>query len=51
MGMSKHDLERRKQNIKRRIDELEKITRMDPLKKKPQFHEEMEKLKKQLTET
>lgn len=50
MGMSKHDLERRKQNIKHRIEELEKEAKYDPLKRKPKIHEELEKLKKQLEE-
>lgn len=50
MGMSKHDLERKKQNLKRRIDELEREAKFDPLKKKPLLHEELDKLKKQLAE-
>ncbi len=36
--------------MKTRVEELEVICKMDPMKKKPQFHEEMEKLKKQLAE-
>ena len=51
MGMSKHDLERKKQNMKRRIEELEQICKLDPMKRKPQFHEELERLKKQLAES
>lgn len=50
MGMSKHDLERRKQNTKRRIEELEREAKFDPLKKKPKIHEELAALKKQLEE-
>ena len=50
MGMSKHDLDRKKQNAKRRIEELKALTKNDPLKRKPQLHEEMEKLEKQLAE-
>ncbi len=50
MGMSKHDLERKRQNMKRRVEELEAIAKNDPLKRKPQIHEELEKLKKQLAE-
>jgi Txe/YoeB family toxin of Txe-Axe toxin-antitoxin module len=51
MGMSKHDLERKRQNMKRRIEELEAIVKNDPLKRKPENHEELAKLKKQLAET
>ena len=51
MGMSKHDLDRKKQNAKRRIEELEAIVKNDPLKRKPENHEELAKLKKILAET
>ena len=44
--MSKKDLTRKVANIKARIAELEKITHSDPLKRKPELHEELEKLKK-----
>lgn len=50
MGMSKKDLGRHTQNIKRRIEELEQETKMDPLKKKPRIHEELADLKKKLAE-
>jgi len=50
MGMSKHDLDRKKANMKRRIEELEGLCKMDPMKRKPALHEEMEKLKKQILE-
>jgi len=50
MGKSKKDLGRAKQNIKRRLDELEHKVKMDPLKKNRALHEEYEKLKKELEE-
>jgi len=50
MGMSKKDLSRQNQNIKRRIEELEKEVKMDPLKKKPRIHEELADLRKKLAE-
>lgn len=50
MGMSKKDLTRKRANIKARIDELEPLVRRDPLKKHPQMHEELDKLKKELAE-
>ena len=48
MGLSKKDLSRRNANIKAKIEILEKKTKMDPLKRKPEIHEELAKLKKQL---
>ena len=50
MGMSKKDLTRRKANLQARIAELEPKVRMDPLKKHPEVHEELAKLKAQLAE-
>ena len=50
MGMSKKDLSRHTQNMKRRIEELEQEARMDPLKRKPKIHEELADLKKKLAE-
>ena len=50
MGMSKKDLSRKHANIKAKIAELEPKVRMDPLKRKPELHAELEKLKKQLAE-
>ncbi|MBI5046461.1 hypothetical protein HZC07_01895 [Candidatus Micrarchaeota archaeon] len=50
MGMSKKDLSRKKANIKARIEELEKKTRMDPLKKNRSLHDEVDDLKKKLAE-
>lgn len=50
MGMSKKDLSRKHANLKLRIAELEQKARMDPLKKHPEVHEEIGKLKKQLAE-
>lgn len=50
MAKSKKDLGRKKQNIKRRIDELEPKVKMDPLMKNKAIHEELAKLKKELEE-
>ena len=50
MGMSKNDLLRQRKNMQRRIDELEQKARMDPVKKHPEVHEELAKLKKALLE-
>ncbi len=50
MGKTKKDLGRMKTNIKNRIAELEQLVRMDPLHKKPAIHEELAKLRKDLTE-
>ncbi len=50
MGMSKKDLSRKHANIKQRISELEVKARMDPLKRHPELHEELAKLKKELAE-
>jgi hypothetical protein len=50
MGKSKKDLSRQSQGIKKRIAELEEKVRMDPLKKNPANHEELETLKKKLRE-
>lgn len=50
MGKSKKDLGRAKQNIKRRIEELEVKVKMDPMKKVPANHEELADLKKKLEE-
>lgn len=51
MGMSKKDYSRQKQNLKRRIDELEQKVKFDPLKKHPEIHEELAKLKKEFAES
>jgi len=48
MGMSKKDLSRKKANIRARIEELEKKAHLDPLHRKPEIHEELAKLKKEL---
>jgi len=50
MGMSKKDLTRKHGMLKIRLAELEAKARMDPLKRHPEVHEEIEKLKKQLSE-
>ena len=50
MGISKKDYCRRKANIKTRIEELEKLTMKDPLKRQPKLHEELAKLKKEMQE-
>ena len=51
MGKSKKDLGKQVQNMKHRVIELEKLTRMDPLHKHPENHEELDKLKKKLAES
>ena len=50
MGMSKKDLSRKHANIKLRITELEVKAKMDPLKRHPEIHDELAKLKKALLE-
>jgi hypothetical protein len=50
VGKTKKDLTRRKANIKAAIAELEPKVRMDPLKKHPDIHDELAKLKKSLLE-
>ena len=50
MGMSKKDLSRKHGMLKIRLAELEIKARMDPLKRHPEIHEEIAKLKKQLAE-
>lgn len=46
--MSKKDLARKRGNLKRRIEELGQRARMDPLKRHPEVHEELAKLKRAL---
>ncbi|MCX6777956.1 MAG: hypothetical protein NT157_03650 [Candidatus Micrarchaeota archaeon] len=48
MGKSKKDLGRRAQNIKRRVEELEREVKLDPLRKNQAIHEELEELRKKL---
>jgi hypothetical protein len=48
MGMSKKDLCRKIANAKKRIAELEPLVKKDPLKKHPELHDELDKLKKSL---
>ena len=48
--MSKKDLSRKHANIKLRISELEVKAKMDPLKRHPEIHDELAKLKKALLE-
>ena len=50
MGKSKKDLNKQVQNIKKRISELEEKARMDPLKRNPAIHDELEKLKKKIAD-
>jgi hypothetical protein len=50
MGLSKKDLSRKKANLKHRIEELEAKAKMDPLKKNKAVHEELEQLKRKLSE-
>lgn len=48
MGISKKDYHRRVANIKARIAALEPKAKMDPLKKHPEIHDELAKLRKDL---
>lgn len=48
MGKTKKGLNKQIQGMKRRIVELEEKVKKDPLKKHPELHEELEKLKKKL---
>lgn len=50
MGMSKKDLSRKHANLKMKLAELEQKARMDPLKRHPEIHEEIAKIKKDLAE-
>lgn len=50
MGKTKRDLLKQVQNIRKRVQELEAKVRMDPLRKHPEIHEELEKMKKKLQE-
>jgi len=50
MGMSKKDLLRHTQNLRKKIEELEAKARMDPLRKNLALHDELDKLKKKLLE-
>ncbi|MFH0927756.1 MAG: hypothetical protein V1822_04210 [Candidatus Micrarchaeota archaeon] len=50
MGMSKKDLTRKHANAKARIAALDPLVRKDPLKKHPELHDEIDKLKKSLLE-
>ncbi|MFH0737703.1 MAG: hypothetical protein V1827_03380 [Candidatus Micrarchaeota archaeon] len=50
MGMSKKDLSRKKANIKARLEDLQKKARMDPLKKNKALHDEIEDLRRKLSE-
>ena len=48
--MSKKDLSRKHANMKVKIAELEVKARMDPVKRHPEIHEELAKLKRELLE-
>jgi len=48
VGISKKDYHRRAANLKAKIAELEPKVRMDPLKKHPELHDELAKLRKDL---
>ena len=50
MAQSKSDLHRGDQKIARRIAELREKARLDPLKKNPRIHDELEKLLKKQKE-
>ena len=49
--MSKKDLSRKHANLKVKIAELEAKARMDPIKRHPEIHEELAKLKKEIAES
>lgn len=51
MGMSKKDLSRKHANLKQKLAELEQKARMDPLKRHPEIHEEIARIKKDLAES
>ncbi len=51
MGLTKKDLGKQRHNLEKRIAELEGKARMDPVKKHPEIHEELAKLKKKLEES
>lgn len=48
MGMSKKDLSRKHANLKLKLAELEQKARMDPLKRHPEIHEEVARIRKDL---
>jgi len=48
VAMSKKDLSRKTANAKKRIAELEPLVKKDPLKRHPEIHDELERLKKDL---
>ena len=48
MGMSKKDLARKKQNLKRRLEELEKKAKYDVINK--ELQKEVEALRKEVAE-
>ena len=49
--MSKKDLSRKHANMKVKIAELEAKARMDPIKRHPEIHDELAKLKRELAES
>jgi len=51
MGKSKKDLGRQAHNMRKKQEELEEKARMDPLKKNPAVHEELERLKRKIQES
>ena len=46
MVRSKKDLSKMKGKLKARIEDIEEKCRLDPLKRNPKIHQELEKLKK-----
>ena len=50
MGMSKKDLLRHKMNLKIRLEELEKKSKDDPLKRDTALWEEIAQLKRKIAE-
>lgn len=51
MGLSKKDISRRKANLKARLEELEERARMDPMKRDTRLHEELELIRRKLSES
>jgi hypothetical protein len=51
MGLSKKDIGRRKANFKAKLEELEKRAKMDPMKRDLRLHEELEEIRRKLSES
>ena len=49
MGMSKKDLSRKKQNLKSKLEQLEKKAKMDPMHRNKTLWAEINEIKKKLS--